>query len=466
MLAGGTRWLVDRTVLGAGLTQIYGPPSVPMQLYDFVSPVRVVMAVCAWVVLVDLFRDPWPRGKTGRGAVRFWANTTLGLYLIHPMFRELWWAGMAAGQPAAADPRRGRCDPLRPRADERAVGRAGRGRTRLRAVAGRDGGADADSGRSPNNGVASAVWDRSAAASDERGASAGVSPVVPRQVRRLAGTAAAVGLLAVVGSAWGRSGGPARDLGQTGHPAGGRRARGRRRLTSWRPCRCRRPPATTSCGSARTWTGQPGRDELPAAPAPRVHAGRASRPDAGVPARVGRVGQRPGRGVHARPHGPPAARRDRPGPGRDLPAGGAGPAVPAAGAAVGHAVHDRRRERAGGEHAAAGPSGPRPGVPDRAEHGRAGHLVRGRGGPGPVRGRGPVHGHAVAPGRGRAGAAGRAGVVLGGAGRRTPSSSPAPGRWRRPWPGPRSSGGSSTCWATATTRSTPRTSTRRSTSGC
>ena len=97
VLAGGTRWLVDRYVLGAGLTQVYGPPSVPMQLYDFVSPVRVLMAVCAWVVLVDLFRDPWPRGKVGRSAVRFWANTTLGLYLIHPLFRELWWAGWRFG---------------------------------------------------------------------------------------------------------------------------------------------------------------------------------------------------------------------------------------------------------------------------------------------------------------------------------------------------------------------------------
>ncbi len=97
VLAGGTGLLVDRFVVGAGRTQIYGPPSLGMMLYDFVSPVRVTMALCAWVVLVSLFRNPWPHGKWGRSAIRFWANTTLGLYLIHPLFRELWWAGLRFG---------------------------------------------------------------------------------------------------------------------------------------------------------------------------------------------------------------------------------------------------------------------------------------------------------------------------------------------------------------------------------
>jgi len=93
----GTGWTVDRFIVRAGRTTIYGPPSLGMMLYDFVSPVRVVMAICAWVVLVNLFRDPWPHSKTGRSAIRFWANTTLGLYLIHPLFRELWWAGLRIG---------------------------------------------------------------------------------------------------------------------------------------------------------------------------------------------------------------------------------------------------------------------------------------------------------------------------------------------------------------------------------
>ncbi len=91
-LALGTGGLVGRFGMMNRLG-VAGPPSAGMMLYDFLSPVRVVMAVSAWVVLVGLFRDPWPRGKAGRSVLRFWANTTLGLYLIHPLFRELWWMG-------------------------------------------------------------------------------------------------------------------------------------------------------------------------------------------------------------------------------------------------------------------------------------------------------------------------------------------------------------------------------------
>ena len=45
------------------------------------------MAICAWVILITLFRNP----GTGRLARLFavLAPTTLGLYLIHPMFREI-----------------------------------------------------------------------------------------------------------------------------------------------------------------------------------------------------------------------------------------------------------------------------------------------------------------------------------------------------------------------------------------
>ena len=106
LLAEGTGYLVGH-YLGAGHDRVYGPPSVPMMLYDFVSPVRVGMALCAWLVLVSLFRRPWPRWGPGRAAVRFWANTTLGLYLIHPLFREMLWSGLKPftwhGQPLLKD---------------------------------------------------------------------------------------------------------------------------------------------------------------------------------------------------------------------------------------------------------------------------------------------------------------------------------------------------------------------------
>jgi surface polysaccharide O-acyltransferase-like enzyme len=90
ILGGGTGLIVQHYVRTEHLTQIYGPPSIPMILYDFLSPVRVIMAMCAWIVLVNLFKDPWPRSDRGRSVIRFWANTTLGLYLIHPFFREMW----------------------------------------------------------------------------------------------------------------------------------------------------------------------------------------------------------------------------------------------------------------------------------------------------------------------------------------------------------------------------------------
>lgn len=81
-LALGTGWLVSQYKF-----QWYPSPS--MLLYDFLSPVRVVMAFAAWLFLTHVFRNPWPRSPQGQDAVRWLASATLGLYLIHPMFREM-----------------------------------------------------------------------------------------------------------------------------------------------------------------------------------------------------------------------------------------------------------------------------------------------------------------------------------------------------------------------------------------
>jgi surface polysaccharide O-acyltransferase-like enzyme len=72
---------------------VTGPPSMELMFFDFLSPIRVVMALCGWVVLTTLFHRPWPKWLAK--PVRFWANTTLGLYLIHPLFREIYHAGLA-----------------------------------------------------------------------------------------------------------------------------------------------------------------------------------------------------------------------------------------------------------------------------------------------------------------------------------------------------------------------------------
>jgi len=81
-LAGGTGLLVRH----------FGfewPPSPGLMLYDFLSPVRVVMALSGWLVLTHIFSNPWPASPSGRAAVSWLASITLGLYLVHPLFRDL-----------------------------------------------------------------------------------------------------------------------------------------------------------------------------------------------------------------------------------------------------------------------------------------------------------------------------------------------------------------------------------------
>jgi surface polysaccharide O-acyltransferase-like enzyme len=110
ILALGTGLLVKAT---GGAVKWY--PSVNMILYDFLSPVRVIMAVCVWLIFVNSFTEPWPREKRGREIVQWWAATTLGLYLVHPLFRELfyftkmwdagkgvWWPNVWIGIPLAS----------------------------------------------------------------------------------------------------------------------------------------------------------------------------------------------------------------------------------------------------------------------------------------------------------------------------------------------------------------------------
>ena len=64
-------------------------PSVPMMFYDFLSPIRIVMAIFAWLIFVNTFHQPWPKHEGTRKLVAYWASTTLGLYLVHPYFREV-----------------------------------------------------------------------------------------------------------------------------------------------------------------------------------------------------------------------------------------------------------------------------------------------------------------------------------------------------------------------------------------
>ncbi len=70
-------------------TFLAGPPSLEMLQYDFLSPIRIAMAIFVWLIFVKTFNHPWPKTERAREWVQWWASTTLGLYLIHPMFREI-----------------------------------------------------------------------------------------------------------------------------------------------------------------------------------------------------------------------------------------------------------------------------------------------------------------------------------------------------------------------------------------
>jgi surface polysaccharide O-acyltransferase-like enzyme len=114
---GSTVFLVVGTGMLVKVTggEMKGYPSIPMILYDFLSPVRVVMAVCVWLIFVNTFTEPWPSTPKARQVVGWWAGTTLGLYLIHPVFREMlyfskwwdagkgvWWPNVWIGIPLAS----------------------------------------------------------------------------------------------------------------------------------------------------------------------------------------------------------------------------------------------------------------------------------------------------------------------------------------------------------------------------
>ena len=83
----GTGWTVWRYHKTG--SQLIGPPSMEMLQYDFLSPTRIVMTICVWLIFVRLFRHPWPKSERGRKIFGWWASTTLGIYLIHPMFRDI-----------------------------------------------------------------------------------------------------------------------------------------------------------------------------------------------------------------------------------------------------------------------------------------------------------------------------------------------------------------------------------------
>lgn len=81
-LTGGTALLVQRF-------GFQDQPSLSWLLYDFLSPVRVAFAVSVWLLIVNLFREDWLQSRPGRFVAKWLAPATLGIYLVHPLFREI-----------------------------------------------------------------------------------------------------------------------------------------------------------------------------------------------------------------------------------------------------------------------------------------------------------------------------------------------------------------------------------------
>ncbi len=70
-------------------------PSTHLMLYDFLSPPRVLMSVAAWFALAYLF-GRFPREAPVQRALGWLAPMTLGIYLVHPFFRDVAYWGRDA----------------------------------------------------------------------------------------------------------------------------------------------------------------------------------------------------------------------------------------------------------------------------------------------------------------------------------------------------------------------------------
>ena len=70
--------------------QPHAYPSMDMVMYDFLNPARVLSSFCAWFLLAWWFTRVPARSLTQR-AMKALAPLTLGIYLVHPLFREVLW---------------------------------------------------------------------------------------------------------------------------------------------------------------------------------------------------------------------------------------------------------------------------------------------------------------------------------------------------------------------------------------
>ena len=83
LLTGGTTLLVETF----GEKPLY--PSLSYLLYDFVSPVRIALGISVWLIFVNTFDERWLATRLSKFTTHWLGPATLGIYLVHPLFREL-----------------------------------------------------------------------------------------------------------------------------------------------------------------------------------------------------------------------------------------------------------------------------------------------------------------------------------------------------------------------------------------
>lgn len=87
----GTPWLIrlDWALHPEHTGRLVPFPSIAMWLYDFLSPPRVLIALCTWLLFTHIFSRPWPASTRLRPINTALVPATLGIYMIHPVFREI-----------------------------------------------------------------------------------------------------------------------------------------------------------------------------------------------------------------------------------------------------------------------------------------------------------------------------------------------------------------------------------------
>jgi surface polysaccharide O-acyltransferase-like enzyme len=65
-------------------------PAIDMMMYDFLNPARVLASLGAWFILAYIFGRISLNTRTQR-FFKWLAPATLGIYLVHPLIRELLW---------------------------------------------------------------------------------------------------------------------------------------------------------------------------------------------------------------------------------------------------------------------------------------------------------------------------------------------------------------------------------------